>query len=186
MRQKNRIIFFAAAAIIAAFAIIYKLPQNMEDILPHPYSFENYLSHNCFAGIPEKQKMYFPPDEGPADYGEIHSLLSEAKFIPDFRNIVPTKYNFPKWVVSGSKMFINHSGAHISLEFYSGKAGSARCTVNFHDDGTVYISTEKYRDVIWSYRLEDIEYFNRLWSFIEENGSVYIKEPNDEHWVKAN
>ena len=172
MNKKSKTIFIITAVIITAFAFIYKFPKGMDNILPYPYDFENAFSHNCIAGIPEKQRMHFPPDKGKLSYDEIHNLLAEAKFISDFRNLAPVKYSFPKFAISGSRMFINHNGASISVDFYSGIVGTGRCTVNFLDDGTVYITTMEYSDVIWSYKLTDKNYFEKLWNYSEENGSV--------------
>ncbi|MBQ2795611.1 MAG: hypothetical protein IJE83_06270 [Oscillospiraceae bacterium] len=172
--SKKKKILIAAAVLIAALAIVYKMPKSLDDILPYPFDFENAAGYSCFAITPEKQRAYFPPDEGNASYEEIYALLSEAEFISDFRNIVPVDFGFPKYTVEGSHISIEHEGKSCSIEFYSGDIETGhRCTVTFYDDGVVSVKTNEYHEVIWSYKLKDASYFEKIWEYIFENGSVY-------------
>ncbi len=173
MAKKKKIFIAAAIIFIAAFSVIYKMPKGIEDIIIYPFYFNENGNYSCFGGIPEKQRMYFPPDDKDFSYEEISSLIKEAEFIADFRNIIPIKYTFEKFIKSGSSSYIGKYNSVIVIEF--GEPESTSCDVSFYDDGTVAVSSFDYHDVIYSYRLKDRDFYNRLWDYIEENGNVYME-----------
>ena len=172
-KNKKKIIIIAAAVILAVFAVVYKMPKSLDDILIYPFYFDEKGNYNCFCGIPDEVRMYFPPDEGNPGYEEISEILKEAEFVPDFRNIVPVKYTFSKLMKSGSSIYIDDYNSVIIIEFRSGTGYD--CDVALYDDGTVSVRTFEYHDVIYSYRLKNPELYKKLWNYIEENGSVFYE-----------
>ena len=174
MKNKKKILIIAAAVILLAFAAVYKIPKGIDDILIYPFHFNENGGYNCFGGIPYKLRMYFPPDEGNPGYEEISEILKEAEFVPDFRNIAPIKDTFPKLKKSGSSIYIDDYDSVIVIEFQGSKVYN-HCDVSIYNDGTVSVQTFEYHDVVYSYRLKNLEIYEKLWNYIEENGSVFYE-----------
>ena len=173
MTKKKKLLLIAGAVIVILLAAVYKMPKNIDDILIHPFSFDESGNYSCFGGIPDELRMYFPPDEGDPGFEEISRLLKEAEFVADFRNIVPVKYTFSKLAKSGSTVYIDDYNSVIVIEFR--KADGSECDVSIYDDGTVSVRTFEYHDVIYSYRLKNTELYEKIWNYIEENGSVFYE-----------
>lgn len=180
MTKKKKIIIIILAFILAAFAFIYKMPKGIDDILIHPFYFDERGNYSCFGGIPEELRMHFPPDEESPGYEEISGILKEMEFVADFRNIVPVKYTFPKLAKSGSQVYIDDFYSSIVIEFRNGR--NLSCDIAIYDDGTVAVQSFEYHDVIYSYRLKNKELYEKLWDYIYEKGSGVKKEYGENSW----
>ena len=175
--SKKRIFLIIAGALLLAFLLIFKCPKNFENIIPEPYTFENNGVHICVGvGVAKTEenvylkdcRVLFSTEEGHGNYGEIHTILSKAKFIADLRNLMPFENTYHGWSHQ-------HRGG-ISITFGEGYDGFV---VEIHSDGCVCAYKKEdvgLADYIYSYKLKDKSVFNEAWDYIVQNGEVYIMD----------